>query len=65
MKLTIKGYTFSISDEYIKGHKTKESFVDKQLRLYEWTKIEEEILTEKLGEIYDHVVPQKVKKSDK
>lgn len=61
MKFTINQYTISIKDEHIKGYKSKEKFISDQLKSKEWMNIDENVLSEKLGEIYDLLVPPKKK----
>ena len=65
MKFTIDRFTISISDKHIKSFKAKKVFIEEQSKVLAHTKIDVDVLSDKLGQIYDTLVPPKEEKKDK
>ena len=57
--MTIKGFTISIGDQEAKNAKSKKDFTNKYVKELEWTKIDQAVLADKLGELYDLIIPPK------
>lgn len=53
MVVKANGYTFSVSDERIKSFKTKDKFIESQLKEFQGSSIDAELIKQVSGDMYD------------
>lgn len=62
MKITVESLVFNAPDKHIKSFKTKESFIKSQLKDFDKSGIDEEVIKKVSNEMYESLNPQRKEK---
>lgn len=59
-----KSMSISIADEAIKAFKQRDKFIEAHVKIHAKKEVDKPIIAEKLGEMYDALMPPKTKKEE-